>query len=104
MSADNWAVCPRCLDRAEADRAAKVQAAADAYGNAPADEYERLRAESQEPIERDTLETFREDYEFHGAKDGTITAVYKGECQTCDLGVAFKHVVPFYERAGGDAS
>lgn len=97
MSADNWAICPRCLDRAYAEWSARLQVAADAYGKVPPDEYERLRSEALVPIDEETFRTFREDYEFYGAKEGTIKAVYKGRCQTCDVGVEFEHAHPFYE-------
>jgi hypothetical protein len=98
MSADNWAVCPRCLDRAKAESEARFQAAFDAYGKVPAAEYERLRAEAQAPVDEDSFETFREDYEIYGAKSGTITVSYSGHCQTCGLNIDFKHEHPFYER------
>lgn len=98
MSADNWAVCPRCLDRAKAEREAKFEAARVAYGNVAPEEYERLRAEAQVPVDEDSFRTFREDYEFYGAEKGTITASYSGHCQTCNLNIDFKDEHPFYER------
>lgn len=95
MSADNWAVCPRCRDRARASREALFNEAAAAYGKVSADEYEALRARASEPII--AVETFREDYEFYGVEDGTITASYSGSCTVCHLETSFKHVHPFYD-------
>ena len=97
MSADNWAICPRCVDRARAEAAAKFQAAVDAYGKVTPEEYETLRAEAQVPVYPEAFRTFREDHEFYGAADGTITASYSGHCQTCGLGLDFKDEHPFYE-------
>ena len=99
MSADNWAICPQCLDRAKTEAAARFQTAVDAYGHVSPEEYERLRAEAQAPIDEDLFQTFREDYEFYGVDDGTITASYGGYCETCRLSVNFKHEHKFYERA-----
>lgn len=101
MSADNWAICPRCLDRAKAASAARFQTAVDAYGKVPPDEYERLRSEAQTPIDEDSFQTFREDYEFYGASEGTVVASYSGHCGTCNLGVDFKHEHKFYESDTG---
>lgn len=64
MSADNWTVCPRCRDRAKAEKLARAQAAVDAYGKVSAEEYAALVERSTEPLE--PKETFREDYEFYG--------------------------------------
>lgn len=96
MSADNWAICPRCLDRAKAERAAKFEAARIAYGNVEPEEYERLRSEAQVEIDPEQFRTFREDYEFWGAEDGKVGASYKGRCQTCDLSAGFEREKVFY--------
>lgn len=98
MSADDWEVCPRCLDRAKAESAARFQAAVAAYGKVSGEEYERLRAEAQIPVEEHTFETFGEHYEFYGVSTGTITASYSAYCGTCGLTVDFKYEHPFYER------
>ncbi len=99
MSADNWAICPRCLMLASSEQEARFQAAVDAYGKVPAEEYERLRAEAQQPFDEDGFQTFREDYEIYGASEGTITVSYSGHCSKCNLGLDFKHERTFYEGA-----
>ncbi|MFC9755206.1 hypothetical protein [Streptomyces sp. NPDC056921] len=38
-----------------------------------------------------TSETFREDYEFHGAETGEVTASYCGTCSRCALPTSFEH-------------
>ena len=98
MSADNWAICPQCVDRAKAEAAERFQAAVDAYGKVPSEEYERLRAEAQTSMDEESFRTFREDYEFYGASEGKVTASYRGHCQTCGLGIDFQHDRNFYAR------
>lgn len=75
MSADNWAICPRCLNEA------KINAGAFGY---LLDPYK--------------FQTFREDYEIYGAKDGIISVNYAGYCQVCNLSFSFKDERPFYDR------
>src|SRR4051812_14137464 len=97
MSASNWAICPRCRDNAKAEVAAAIQAAVDAYGKVPADEYEELQRHIGVLSARSVQATFREDYEFYGAEDGEVVADYSGHCQTCGLGVDFTHKREFYK-------
>jgi hypothetical protein len=96
VSASNWAICPRCLSRALSEDEIRFQAAIDAYGKVPAEEYERLRAEAQVPVDEESFRTFREDYEIYGASTGTITVDYGGCCQTCGLGAYFQYEHKFY--------
>jgi len=74
VSADNWAMCPRCLTKASPS------------GSTTPEDYR----------------TFREDYEI-GVNDdascpdfGKVTVIYHGECQTCRLQVHIKelHRIP----------
>lgn len=103
MSADNWTTCPRC----KAERDKRDQQATDAvaamYGTVSVEEFERARAELRGKLKARLDETFREDYEFYGASDGTITADYGGSCQTCGLTARLKHSVTFWPtpEAGG---
>lgn len=95
MSADNWAVCPRCVARAkktEADQLAKVVAT---YGKIPVAEFDAARA-TIKPVRQVDYETFREDYEIHGASGGVVTVDYSGHCSKCGLGLNFKddHPIP----------
>ena len=100
MGADNWAVCPRCRDRAVAAKDALFNEAAAAYGTLPVEEYEALRAKAQAPAE-ELRRTFAEYYEFYGAENGTVTADYGGECNVCHLKCNFKHQVKFYDGDAG---
>lgn len=105
MSADNWTVCPRCADRAKAESAERLQVAANAYGTVTPEEYGKLLAEAQMPVDLGDYQTFREDYEFYGAQTGMVTASYSGHCGTCGLGVDFRHEQRFYvsgQEPGGE--
>lgn len=104
MSADNWAICPRCVYNARKEAEERFEAARAAYGNVPAAEYEALRAAAQVPVDPESFDTFREDYEIYGAEDGTITVTYSGSCNTCGLGLHFRIEKPFYDRETGEPS
>ena len=84
MSADYWAVCPRCLKRARATHTASVQAVMDSYGQVPVAEFDAARAALIE-INPEDYRTFREDYEFHISETGEWSASYGGSCETCGL-------------------
>jgi hypothetical protein len=84
MSADRWAVCPRCNNAwlTELTRCgAEVEAA---YGKVPADEYERLRSAVRAQAGKHLDETFREDYEI-GIDGSAFVVSYHGKCTTCGL-------------------
>lgn len=99
MSASNWTVCPRCKDRAEAARAAKLDALSKAYGSVPLDEYEAMKADVMIDSAGEYAEqTFREDYEIYGASSGTVKVSYSGHCTECGLGTDFEDARPFYDR------
>jgi hypothetical protein len=99
MSADNWDTCPRCRQK-ELDRLGGLsQRVSEGYGELPLDEFDALRAELAKGPEY--KQTFREDYEFYGAEEGTIEVSYSGHCTVCDLDCSFKESHPFW-RPGRD--
>ncbi|MGG5257491.1 hypothetical protein [Phycicoccus avicenniae] len=102
MSADNWARCPKCLDRAHEqvlDLQAKVNAS---YGEVSIEEFDRLRSElSRRAIDLDdptSFQTLREEYEFHGAEQGKVTAAYGAGCTVCGLSASFSHSQVIWEQ------
>lgn len=96
MSADNWAICPRCHHRALVEHEAKRQAALDSYGTVPLAEFEELRYHADVPFDDGAYHTFREDYEFSGAEEGVIYVRYKGRCTVCNLSLEIEQDHPFY--------
>lgn len=90
MSADNWAICPRCLKNAEVEKQKALESAAKAYGKATPDEWRAMTDEAAKPIDSEEFRTFREDYEFYINEDGEWSADYHGGCAKCKLEFTFK--------------
>lgn len=95
MSADNWAVCPRCLHEAERAAAEARDVVMALYGTIPVAEFDAKRA-ALEDVDPEVYTTFREDYEFHGAEDGEVVASYSGTCTTCGLSADLRHSERFW--------
>ena len=88
MSADNWAICPKCAEKADASQQARILGAAEKYGKIPADEYVKLSKEVSKVEELEA--TLREDYGFSIDNNGKFHATYRAECSVCDFHFAFK--------------
>lgn len=89
MSADNWAVCPRCKARLRVEMETERARVDAAYGVLPVDEFDAMRAAFIARAKAEPPTTFREDYEFWGVEDGVLRIDYGGECQVC--GLTFTH-------------
>ena len=89
MSADNWAICPKCKQTAtKAFEKQKLHAGA-AYGKVSPDEYLRLLAAiPQQPALKESL---REDYELGILEDGNFYVRYLGECTECAFAFNYKY-------------
>lgn len=82
MSADNWAVCPRC-ESVEIEKAEILQREVrESYGVIPFPEWDALRAEANKPLLLNP--TFRENYEW-SLCDGEVYGAYLGKCSICGL-------------------
>ena len=96
MSADNWAVCPRCKKNEENAIKALDWRVEHEYGKISIDDFLVLRNEAQ--IRREMLPnqkaTFREDYEIYGAEDGGVEVSYRGGCGVCGLQLKFTDYRP----------
>ena len=90
MSADNWAICPRCLHFAEAQKTALEKKANAAYGKIGVAQYLALKEKAEKPIDKEILRTFREDFELGMSSDGQFAVSYSGSCQ-CGFKYSFKH-------------
>lgn len=95
MSADNWAVCPRCLARAREAEAEQLAAVMASYGKVPVEEFDQARA-AIKPVNPEDFRTFREDYEITGADECVVKVSYGGGCGKCGLGLRFtdEHPLP----------
>lgn len=90
MSADNWAVCPRCKKQHETAITQADTAAAAAYGSVPVAEFDALRAAADAMRNQYPDKLFREDYEIGGAEDGVVKVSYAGSCKKCTLSLSFE--------------
>lgn len=102
MSADNWAVCPRCLTEATNVHATEEARIAGLYGQVPVGEFDAERAALAE-VDPEKFRTFREDYDFYGAEEGEVRAKYSGGCKTCGLSVSFEKTKRFWPGPRGEA-
>jgi hypothetical protein len=97
VSANNYAVCPRCTIRAAKKAAELMEEAEAAYGSVPAQEYAAMITEaSAAAVLPGNVYTFREDWEIYGAANGAVVVDYGGSCETCGLSLRFKdeHPIP----------
>lgn len=96
MSADNWAICPRCILGKQDEKEAQRVAAEEAYGKVSAAEYMSMHEEADKPINSEACRTFREDYEIglsenmDGTFDPVVIVSYSGHCAECGLSIDFR--------------
>lgn len=103
MSADNWAVCPRCVAGARKARREALSALEAAYGAVPLEEYKAMQAAiPPQPKALEDHSNFREDYSIYNDDHGTVRVSYSGGCHVCHLQVSFDHEIDILEAAGGD--
>ena len=97
MSADDWAICPKCYAVAKARQASAAALADAAYGVKPIEEFDRLRAIASAPLDTEKLRTLREDYDIGVYGDdendaqASLVVSYEGGCGTCGFAVAYKY-------------
>ena len=86
MSADNWAMCPKCerLDREKFEQASKD--ATEAYGKEPQEEY-LARLETLKNWPRLTS-NLREDYDL-GISSHVFRVSYSASCSQCKFKYSF---------------
>jgi len=92
MSANNWAVCPKCQAHDELCVVLAEAEAKSSYGIASPEEYEArvLGAKKQRDALAQAEKTLREDYEL-GLHEGKFYVSYRGDCTVCDFVHVFKH-------------
>lgn len=97
MSADNYAVCPFCLARAEEALAARRRDVDAAYGVVSVEEIDRMRDAAATDLNKRDFMTFREDWEIY-LKDGVVNVHYSGWCSVCGSGTEFHDTHPVEEK------
>jgi len=104
MSANNWAVCPRCLLRAERERERKLEEAAAAYGKVDRAAWLEMQAAAGDSVKPGDFETFREDYGLGVDEGGGFKVEYAGSCDACGLRFGFRHEAQVDVRGTARAS
>lgn len=82
MSADNWAICPKCQKNRET--VSDVEAL---YGRIPRADYEKRMQAALRPMPV----TLREDYALGIQPDGTFAISYGASCKVCGFKFDYSH-------------
>ena len=90
MSADNWAVCPKCNKQQAEARQKREDEIKAMYGAVPAEKWLEAKKQFEATEEREEY-TLREDYEIGITPDGEFYAIYSGGCRECSFSFEFKH-------------
>jgi hypothetical protein len=91
MSADNWAICPQCLNNAKTKQQEMEQKLKDSYGIMDVDEWLKFKGKVEIGFNEEDLRTLREDYVIGIFEDGEFLIHYSGRCSTCGLDKDYKH-------------
>ncbi|HNT78168.1 MAG TPA: hypothetical protein PKH77_24405 [Anaerolineae bacterium] len=91
MSADRWNVCPKCKEKAQAEKDAARQAATEKYGKLPIAEWVALRDKSEQEIA--LPQTLREDWEL-GIVEDRFEVTYTATCSECKFKFKFEQWAP----------
>lgn len=95
MSADNWAICPKCKQKRLDDIERKQEQVQKSYGKVSAIEYSRMLTEVNRLSDATKLpHNLREDYELGIDEDGTFSVSYEAGCRIC----GFRHFYKYQEK------
>lgn len=94
MSADNWAICPKCKDTADTKAVESAKLARESYGKVPVEEYQRMLDEADKLADKGLDETLREDFAVGVKADGTFEVIYGCRCRACGFTHSFRHSAP----------
>lgn len=89
MSANNWAICPKC-NRQRVETIKRLDCSiVEAYGKLPQDKYLELVAARDNPPRLQN--TLREDYEIGMYDAERFVVSYRAHCGACGFAFSFKH-------------
>jgi hypothetical protein len=89
MGADKYSICPRCVLAADKRKAKALDAAGEAYGKIPADEWhEMIREASATPTPKETVAQY---IEATLSDDGYFSVSFSAGCRACGYKFEFKH-------------
>lgn len=98
MSANNWATCPNCLEKALNDKSLASATAREAYGVVSQLEYENMMQRARNMPAGPSSETLREDYEIGLEADGRFYVTYTGQCTRCSFKHHFSYEKSIWEK------
>jgi|GEM_PF-4133884 len=82
MSADNWALCPRCKERDIERLRTAVEMVKKSYGKVPEEEYMQMKEDLAKADPGNATDpTLREDYEIGIGKDGMFSITFRASCK-----------------------
>ncbi len=89
MSANNWAICPRCKKQNNAANAKRIVDIEKQYGKISSVDYLDLVRKDNKVIAIE--ETLREDYSIYMDEDGEFHIDYSCRCDECDFEFDYNH-------------
>lgn len=99
MSADNWTICPKCLENKKIEYAKAFEDVENSYGEVSYKEFKKLEAKKKKAltaIDNDNnARSLREDYEFFMTPEGILEISYLGRCSECGAEYKFNKKVDF---------
>ena len=90
MSADNWAICPKCEITHLRQQQRAFDRAQDAYGKVTSEEYEKMMNAARLQKESTIKESLREEFEI-GILGMEFEVSYSGHCSKCQFDFNFSH-------------
>lgn len=91
MSADNWAICPKCKKDKNNKIVSLRKEVEEKYGKLPLDEWESLKIANEKKMELELEYTLREDYQIGVNEEGEFAVDYSASCNVCDFRFFFEH-------------
>ena len=96
MSADNWAVCPKCEQLEAKEIASLEKGLSNSYGKIPAAQWREQFDNLASRKRNESKQTLREDYEI-GIYKGEFDVTYSASCDVCGFVFTFKHKASPFE-------
>ena len=93
MSANNWRVCPKCLQSRSKERAEVEATMHEVYGKAPLAEFEELKKKLDTLTVTNMPESLREDWELHTNGLGIFFVNYGCYCEECGFKFCFDKTI-----------
>lgn len=94
MSADSWAICPKCLAKHHAVAAGLAEKARAAYGNVPLLDFMRMSEDAASVKTTGLTDSTLAEYKYVGPDDDKFVVHYQAVCQTCGYRLEYNLELP----------